>query len=207
MIIACARLEPPPNPNTQKPISTLETAAQTPQHKTIAPGHTARVKAFNTADHTADTQTTQQACPWWILPGESRRQIAFFFQKPIPIIPFTFILRHFACVHNDVFPCSVTALSIYGMTRVNVFSACVLFHVTHPPASGMCGQSRVLQKSQNPDEMDDFWVDRCFVSRQTMPAFLEKKSGGGGGRRYNAAQERKQVHIDQDRYCLHIYGS
>ena len=63
MIIACARLEPPPNPNTQKPISTLETAAQTPQHKTIAPGHTARVKAFNTADHTADTQTTQQACP------------------------------------------------------------------------------------------------------------------------------------------------
>ena len=44
---------------TQKPISTLETAAQTPQHKTIAPGpaapgHTARVKADNTADHTAD---------------------------------------------------------------------------------------------------------------------------------------------------------
>ena len=39
--------------HTQKPISTLETAAQTPQYKTIAPGHTARAKADYTADHTA----------------------------------------------------------------------------------------------------------------------------------------------------------
>ena len=61
---------PPPEPHTQKPMSTLETAGQTPQHETIAPGHTARAKADNTADHTADnadhtadTQTTQQACP------------------------------------------------------------------------------------------------------------------------------------------------
>ena len=47
------------NHTPKKPISTLRTAAQTPQHETIAQGHTARAKA----DHTADTQTPQLACP------------------------------------------------------------------------------------------------------------------------------------------------
>ena len=46
--------------------------------------------------------------------------------------------------HKDFFPCAVTALvHISHMTRASAVSARVWFHVTHPPASVMCGQSKV----------------------------------------------------------------
>ena len=76
----------------------------------------------------------------------------------------------------------------------------------------MCGHSRVnLEKSQNPDEMDAFWVDTFYLGdRPCQLSFLKKDGGGGGGgRRHNAAQEHKQaqIKIDTTRHCPRIYRS
>ena len=85
------------------------------------------------------------------------------------------------------------SVHILHMTRARAVSACVWFHVTHPPASVMCGQSRVdLQKSQNPNKMDAFWADMFDFGDSPCQLSIKKKDGGGG-RRYNAAQEHKQV--------------
>ena len=102
-----------PEPHTQKPILTLETAAQTPQHKTIAPGHTARAKQ-TTQQTTQQTRTPHS----WHVPGGFCREnhvVKRFCLKICPYPSFRLLLYTACRVHTDIFPFAVTALSTYHM--------------------------------------------------------------------------------------------
>ena len=124
--------------------STLETAAQTLQSLRPSRQDTQHAQKQTTQQTTLQTRRPHSRHVPDGFCRENHVVKRFFFQNlRIPTIPFTFILQHVAYIRIFSVRCD-RSVHISHMTRASAVSACVWFHVTHPPASVMSGQSRSI---------------------------------------------------------------